>query len=358
MKQLIKPNALKHGDTIATVSLSWGGAGALRERYDQGKRQFEQAFGVKIVEMPHALDTPDEVYDHPEHRLSDWMAALQNPEIKGILTNIGGDDTIRLLRHMTDAHFDIIRSNPKVFMGMSDTTVNHLMNFKAGVSSFYSAALMFGYAENGGIPDYMIQNTRKTLFDTAPIGVLPESKEFIIDFVDWGADSQPKRPRLPSAPWRYISGAKTAQGCLIGGCFDVFSDIMGGTPVYPDVSEFEGSILFLEDCEEAMPPQIVTYWLRNLGARGILERISGLLFARPGNGRFADDNDRATWLATYPQFDEAILKILKEYGRADLPVVTNMDFGHTVPQLILPYGALCEINPTARTVSILESGVK
>ena len=73
---------------------------------------------------------------------------------------------------------------------------------------------------------------------------------------------------------------------------------------------------------------------------------------------FAGGNLHLSGLATYPKFDEVILKALKEYGRQDLPVVTNMDYGHTVPQLILPYGAMCEINPVAKKVSILESGVR
>ena len=55
--------------------------------------------------------------------------------------------------------------------------------------------------------------------------------------------------------------------------------------------------------------------------------------------------------------DMGVVTYFKEYGREDLAVVTNMDYGHTVPQLILPYGAECEINPTQKTVSILESGV-
>lgn len=88
-----------------------------------------------------------------------------------------------------------------------------------------------------------------------------------------------------------------------------------------------------------------------------MERISGLLFARPGNNWFKDKDEEQKWLAKYPEFDKVILKGLKEFDRTDLPVVTNMDYGHTVPQLILPYGVKAEINPQKKTVSLLESGV-
>lgn len=357
MKTLLKPKALKKGDRLAAVSLSWGGAGLFRQRYEQGKRQFEQAFGVQLVEMPHTLDTPEEIYAHPENRLSDWMMALKDPEIKGILTCIGGDDTIRLLRHMTPDHFDTIRQNPKVFLGMSDTTANHLMCFKAGVSSFYSASLLFGYAENGGILDYMIQNTRQTLFESKPIGVLPENRDgFITEHVDWAQNRL--RKRHPALPWRFIGGTQLARGRLIGGCFDMFADIMSGTLIYPDLEAFEGSILFLETSEDMVPPAIFGYWMRNLGARGILERINGLLLARPGTDFAPHEQEKEqAWIDHFPDFDDMILKILKEYGRLDLPVVTHMDFGHTVPQLVLPYGAMAEIAPSQRQVCILESGV-
>lgn len=357
MKQLIKPKALKTGDTIASITLSYGAAACFPKRYQQGVCQLEESFNIHVIPTPNSLKSPDEIYNHPDWRLDDLMWAFQNPDIKGIICNIGGDDTIRLLSLMNEKHFDIIRNNPKIFLGFSDTTTNHLMCFKAGLSSFYSASLLFGYAENGGIPDIMIQNTQRTLFSTNPIGVLPESDFFIVDFVDWGAEEQPIRSRIPTTPWRYIQGDKPAQGRLIGGCTEVL--VMDtGTSLWPNLDDFNGSILFLENSEEMQPPEYLLYFLRNLGAQGILERINGILFARPGNDRFKNEQHRNEWLSGYTKFDEVILQVLKEYNRTDLPVVCNMDFGHTVPQLILPYGALCEINPIQKEVSILESGAQ
>lgn len=358
MTPLIKPNALKTGDTIAAITLSFGAAGLFPNRYQQGVRQLQNTFGINVIPTPNALKSPDEIYNHPDWRLNDLMWAFQNPEIKGIICNIGGTDTIRLLSLMNDSHFEIIKNNPKIFLGLSDSTNNHLMCFKAGLSSFYSASVLFGYAENGGIPDIMVQNTKKTLFSTEPIGILPESDFFIIDHVDWGAEKQPPRPRIPTTPWRYIQGNKPVQGRLIGGCTDVLMTMTVGTPLWPNLGDFDNAILFLENSEEMPPPAHLLYWLRNLGAQGILERINGLLFARPGNDLFENEQHRSKWLAGFTEFDDVILKVLKEYNRTDLAVVTNMDFGHTVPQLILPYGANCEINPIQKTVSILESGVK
>lgn len=357
MKQLIKPKALQPGDTIASISLSAGLAGMFPKRYQQGVKQIEETFGLKVIPTPHALCSEDEIYNHPDWRLEDLMWAFKNPEVKGILTNIGGDDTLRLLPLMTEKHFETIHDNPKIFLGFSDTTVNHMMCFKAGLTSFYSPSLMFGYAENAGIPEIMVENTKKTLFSTEPVGVLPESKEFIVEYVEWDIENAPKRKRIPNTPWRYIQGDKTVSGSLIGGCTDVLMNTIIGTSLWPDLDDFNGAILFLENSEERPSSDWLLYWLRNLGVQGILERISGILFARPGSGCFQSQEDQDNWLQKYPEFDKAILKGLKEFGCTDMPVVTNMDYGHTMPQLILPYGIKAEINPKKKTVSLLENGV-
>ena len=358
MKNLIKPNALKAGDVVAAVSLSWGGAGALPERYAQGKRQFEDAFGVKIIEMENTLAAPELLDERPDLRLADMMAAFQNPDVKAIITNIGGEDTIRLLRHMTDEHFEIIRANPKIFMGFSDTTANHFMCFKAGLSSFYSASLMYGYAENCGIPEYIVENTKKTLFSAEPVGVLSEAPEFILERLNWVTDDHVRRARTAGTPWRYIQGTAPARGRLLGGCAELFY-MMNGTPLWPSLEDWDGAILFMETSELETLPLTLEFTLRNFGAQGILEHINGILLGRPG-GEFrpGDEALRDKWVSDYPKYDDAILKVCKEYGRTDIPIVTNMDFGHTVPQLIMPIGAMTEINPGAKTVSIVEGAVK
>ena len=134
--------------------------------------------------------------------------------------------------------------------------------------------------------------------------------------------------------------------------------MLNNTPIWPSLNEFDDTILFIETSEEMPTPSQFSYVLRNLGAMGVLDKIKGILFGRPG-GEFNADKKEAQeqWLATYQKFDEKLLKVCKEYGREDIPIVTNMDFGHTVPQIILPYGVLTEINPTNKTVSILENAV-
>ena len=152
---MIKPKKLKKGDKVAIVSLSSGLAGEemFRHRYELGKKRLEQ-LGFNVVIMKNALKGIEYLYNHPEKRAEDFMEAILDKDIKGIICNIGGDDTIRLLPYID---FEAIANNPKVFMGYSDTTINHFMMQKAGVVSYYGPAVMTDFAENNNMHNIYIK---------------------------------------------------------------------------------------------------------------------------------------------------------------------------------------------------------
>lgn len=89
--------------------------------------------GLTVVETPHALRDPEWISRHPQARADDLMQAFADSSIKAIFSMIGGDDSLRILPYLD---LDVIRSNPKIFMGFSDTTVTHFACWKAGLSSF------------------------------------------------------------------------------------------------------------------------------------------------------------------------------------------------------------------------------
>ncbi len=100
MFDLIKPKRLKAGDKIATVSLSWGGAGTIPNRYEAGKRELSDKFGVTVIEMPHTLKSADWIGRNPKARADDLMQAFDASSISGIISCIGGDDSIRTLPYV------------------------------------------------------------------------------------------------------------------------------------------------------------------------------------------------------------------------------------------------------------------
>ena len=110
----IKPKMLRSGSRVAATSLSWGGPGTSPYRYQIGKQQFEEEFGVTVIETEHALRDTDWLAKNPKARAEDMMAAFADETIDGIISTIGGDDSIRTLPYLD---LDLIRNNPKVFMG-------------------------------------------------------------------------------------------------------------------------------------------------------------------------------------------------------------------------------------------------
>lgn len=342
---MLKPPKLYPGDKIATVSLSWGGPSVFPHRYQIGVQQLQDEFGLQVVEMPNTLKDADWLARNPKARADDLMQAFADPSIKGIIATIGGDDSIRTLPFMD---LNIIRKNPKIFMGYSDTTISHLVCYKAGLVSFYGPCIMVEFAENGGMFPYVVQSLRKTLFSSDVIGELKPSDGWTVEHLDWAdpANQNTKRKRNPSTSWKFLQGKGIRRGHLIGGCIEVL-DWARGLDIFP--ANWQDAILFLETSEEAPPPEMVTRTLRVFAAMGILQQLSGILFGRPG-GNIPPEK--------FSEYDLAILKVVnEEQGLTDLPIVTHMDFGHTSPIFTLPYGLQAEIDSENQTFSILENAV-
>lgn len=347
MPNLIKPKRLSPGDRIATVSPSWGGPGTFPHRYEAGKRQLEQTFSVTVVEMAHTIAPADWVALNPQARADDLMAAFADPGIAGIFATIGGEDCVRLLPYLD---LDVIRANPKVFLGFSDTTALHLACYAAGVTSFYGPSIMAGFGENGGMHDYTVAGIRKALFSPDPIGTIDANNEgWTGEHLGWADPMLQTRRRqmMPAEPARVLQGTGSVTGHLLGGCAEVL-EMTKGTAWWPDGAAWNGAILFLETSEEVPPAGFIRFWLRNYAATGILDRLAGMLIAR------ADPRGDAGYQAA---IEEAAVSVLREAGLGDLPVLAGLDFGHTQPMLTLPYGTQARIDCAAATLTILESGV-
>ena len=344
----IKPRKLQPGDQVVAISTSWGGPGALPYRYEAGKQQLQDAFGVTVAETAHALRSPEWLERNPRARADDLMEAFSDPSVKAIISTIGGEDSIRLLPHLD---LEVMRSNPKIVMGYSDTTITHMACFAAGLVSFYGPAIMSGFAENCGLFPYMVDSVRRTLFSSAPIGTIePNAEGWTVEFLDWAEPENQSRKRKLSTSegWNYVQGEGTNRGHLIGGCVEVL-DWLRGTDVWPSLEVWQDAILFLETSEGAPSPTRVLRILRALAALGVLRSLSGILFGRPG-GQVPPEK--------FGEYDEAILQVVSEEEcLTELPIITGMDFGHTDPMFVLPYGVQAEINSDEQQFAILEGAV-
>ena len=153
MRELIVPKALKKGDTIALISISGGRAGDedMLARYKLGKKRLEEVWGINVVSTPNALAGSEFLYEHPEARAADLVWALHNDTINGIICIMGGDDSYRVFPYID---IEVIRDNPKVFMGYSDIASWMAVYAKAGVRAYYGPNLLTPIAQPITLDDY------------------------------------------------------------------------------------------------------------------------------------------------------------------------------------------------------------
>lgn len=341
---MIKPKKLKRGDAVAIVSLSSGMAGdeAFRHRYEQGKKRLEEVFGLKTVTMPNALKGSAYLEKHPEARAKDFMDALKDKNIKGIICNIGGADTIRLLPYID---FDVIKNNPKVFMGYSDTTVNHFMMYKAGITSYYGPSVMCEFAENYEMHDYTKKYVDEVLFKNLENITIVSSPKWTSEFLDWSNqdyDSQKRKMHYEKHGYEVLQGNGIFEGELLGGCIDVFPMFIG-TEIWPSINEWENKILFLETSEDEVAPDYIEYYLRNLVAQGIIDKINGIIIGKPQNEKY------------YEEYKEVYKNVIGgEANRPELPILYNVNIGHTAPMCIFPLGQKIKVDLNKKEIIFLD----
>lgn len=344
---MIKPKALNRGDTVAVVSLSsgMGGEAPFLHRYRTGVERLQSVFGLNVVTMPHALKGIEFLYNHPELRAQDLMMAFKDPAIRAIICMIGGNDTIRLLPYIDD---QVIRDNPKIFMGYSDSTINHLMLYKAGLVSFHGPNIMAEFAENCRMHPYTVDSINKTLFSVQSEIEIESSPVWTSELLDW-ADPKNRTIERKMNPekrgYEILQGTGRVRGKLLGGCLGVLQMAIG-TEIWPTLSEWEGKLMFLETAEDYPKPEEVCWFLRNLAAQGAIEKINGIIFGKPLDEKY------------YDEYQQILIQVIaNEAKRPDLPILYNVNCSHTSPVCILPYGVLAEIDCERKKLTLLESAV-
>lgn len=341
-----RPPRLREGDTVAIVSPSWGGPSVFPHIYEAGLAVLREVLGLRVREMPHARATPAFLARHPEARAEDLCRAFADDGIAAIITSIGGDDSVRVLPHVD---FDLAVRAPKILMGFSDATTLLVTLCQRGLVTFHGPSVMAGFAQLRSLPDDFTRHLREMLFDPRPTCVLRPYPRYSDGYPDWAdpeTTGQVSSPRA-NAGYSVLQGRGVAEGELFGGCVEVL-EFLKGTRWWPEPEFWRRKLLFLETSEEKPAPSAVRRMLRNYGMQGVFERISGLLV---GRARDYDDAEKAA-------LDEAIVEVVAgEFGREDLPIVANVDFGHTDPQFVMPLGVRAAIDCEGQTIALIEPAV-
>jgi len=346
MPGIIKPVLLKPGDKIALISPSWGGPFHFPGLLEKAKENLIEILGLVPVEFPTCRMDSRILYENPALRAEDINNAFADPDIKGMICSIGGNDSIRILQYLDT---DLILKNPKMIMGFSDSTTFLSYLNSLGMVTFNGPSLMAGWAQMHQYPQW-VKHTRALVMDNRARQIMPVFSEYSEGYADWADPSThgEVKPKQPNPGVQWIQGEGIQQGRLWGGCIEVI-DWLRGTPYWPDKDFFNERILFFETSEEKPSVSQVGYILRSLGTMGILNRIQGLLFGRP----MAYDSQEKE------ELNDTILRILKgEFEVEPIPVVTGLDFGHSDPNLIMPLGISFQINCDKKQIQRIESCFK
>ncbi len=338
----IKPKKLKTGDTIATVSPSWGGPSIFPHVYELGLKNIE-ALGFKIKEFPSARKDNQYNYEHPEFRAKDINDAFADKEVKAIFTSIGGEDSIRILPYLDLA---IIKANPKPILGYSDTTTLNTYLNQLGLIMLNGTSIMAGFSQWKALGKEFQEHIKTILLANPETYNYQPFPFYDNGYPDWGnlANLGKIKDKIPNAGWTWLQGDTKVTGELFGGCIEVF-EFMKGTKFWPKEDWWQDKILFLETSEDKPTPEQVKWMLRNYGSQGVLDKVSALLV-----GRARDYNDEEKKL-----LNDNILKVVRgEFKNDKLPIITNMDFGHTDPQWIMPLGIKAEVDCQNKTFKLVE----
>ncbi|MGN9910304.1 S66 family peptidase [Phytohabitans sp. LJ34] len=341
--ELVHPPKARPGDRIAVLSPSFAAAGAFPELHEQAMRRLTEVTGLIPVEYP----TTRQVGATAEARAADVNAAFADPEIRGILAVVGGDDQITVIPHL-DA--DLARADPKPFLGTSDNTNLHHWLWENGVASFYGGSSQVHLGPGPGVDEIHARSLRAALLTGERLEITEpgESEDIGVDWADPRA-LESFGEREPTGPWSWYGPARSVSGPAWGGCVEVIEWILtaGRFPFAPDV--LQGGVLLIETSEELLPAVNVARIVRSLGERGLVGAVDAVLLARPPVSDFtrrppADERARLR-----DEQRDAVVEVVARYN-AEAVVCVGVPFGHTRPQWILPHGGTITVDGAERRI--------
>ena len=274
-----------------------------------------------------------------------------NSDTDMILCAIGGDDTYKLLPFLF-GHDELKNAvSDKVFLGFSDTTVNHLMLHKVGLNTFYGQSFLADVCE---LSPSMLPYTESyftelietgTVKRITPSGVWYDSRE------DFGPEAVGTcLPEHINSGFELLQGAPVFTGKVLGGCIDTLYDLFNNERysdsvelcerygLFPTLDDWKGRILLLETSEEQPAPEKYRLMLRALKSTGVFSAVSGVLIGKPYNEN---------------HFREYKRILVEEIALPSLPIVTNINVGHALPRCIIPFGTEAKVDVGKQEISFI-----
>ena len=324
--KLLKPPRLAEGDTIGVIAPSHPVL-PFQEKYDLGIENLKK-FGFKIKEGKTVkLQHMGYMAGTDVQRAEDINVMFADEEVSAIICALGGSVAVRTLRLLD---YDVIRSNPKIFSGMSNITTFHVAFLaKTGLTGLHQTDVVFGFgtdmksAEAKYETDLFFRITEKA----EPMGLLPP-------FTEWKV-------------WR----EGRAEGRLFGGSINSAETLLG-TPYYPNLDE--DVIFFWESIGQ--PLDELDAKLVHFRETGLFDKTKGMLigkFRQETQGTSSSLGQKIKDMTD--EIKELVMDITAGY---DFPIIAGLDFGHYTPNLPLPLGLKARMDSDHTQVWINESYVK
>jgi muramoyltetrapeptide carboxypeptidase LdcA involved in peptidoglycan recycling len=260
-----------------------------------------------------------------ESRVADLHQAFQDKNVKAIFAVIGGFNSNQLLRYLD---WELIKNNPKIFCGYSDiTAISNSLYAKTGLVNYYGPTYSsFGQKLHF---NYTLEYVKKCLMGSEFFEI-KASQHWSDD--QWYKNQETRTLITNDGLWVINEGS--AEGTILGGNLCTFN-LLQGTEYFPSLAD---SILFLED-DEIVFPEIFDRDLQSLIHLPDFGRVKGVAI-----GRFQKASNMTK---------EKLIRIIKTKKELNnLPVIANLDFGHTDPQFTFPIGGLGKINTTNKQTQL------
>ena len=326
---MIYPQKLKAGSHIRVIAPSRSFKIISEETREIAKKRFD-AMGITVSYSRHCDEIDDFASSSIASRLEDLHEAFADKSVDGILTAIGGFNTNQLI---DEIDYNLIRNNPKILCGFSDITcLCHAITVKTDLVT-YSGPHFSSFGMLKGF-DYSLEYFKKCLFETAPYQVLP-AKQVSNDA--WFID-QENRTFTPNSGFWVINQGKIGEieGKLIGGHVRCLSSLQG-TNYWPSL---KNCILFLEEDEETNAV-LFDRLLQSLIHQADFKYVKALII-----GRFRPESEITRELL------DQIIHTKKALD--NLPVIANVDIGHSTPIITYPIGGQISVKLSQSEKTVIE----
>ena len=231
------PDKPRPDDRVAVLSPSMGLPAVFPTVYEQGLRRIREVFGLVPVEYPttRTMNAP------LRERACDVHAAFADPTVKAIITSIGGEDQIKLLRYLDP---ELIGAHPKPFFGYSDNTNLHVFLWNLGIVSYHGGSVMVQLGRGGAMHPYTAASLRQALFERGEAKISP-APEYTDEDLDWAESGTLTRepPMFTNPGWTWLNEGRIVEGIAWGGSLEIVDFHLRAGKYLSPPDAYEGAVL-------------------------------------------------------------------------------------------------------------------